>query len=166
MALWPRGSSSLKLTAFWVSEGWTSFPRSLVLQGPLVQSSALLDWGVGGGARALLLFPPQTWPSLPAHCRNSCPGSSNPQSSSLGESLSEGQRGPGSAEGCGGETNVGVSGGEPMGTGGRGDTWLRCPAAFPGSTASWGPGPLLPPPLPQQGHKPLCHRKAASHCHQ
>lgn len=75
-----------------------AFPRNLTPQRPLVQSSALLEGGEGTGA--CLFLPPQTQPFLHPHCRNLCPGSSTPQSSSPGESLSRGRRGLGSAEGC------------------------------------------------------------------
>ena len=109
--------------------------------GPVLCPAGVGSW-VGG---SLAPSPPN--PILPPpHCRNLRPGSSNPQSSSLGESPSECQRGLGSAEGCGGDT-VGLSGGDPMGTGGRGGRLAQMPRSLPWIPSQLGTWPFSLPPL-------------------
>lgn len=141
---WPRGCLSLTPTAFCVFKCLTSSHRSLALEGPL--ASPLPCWSGSWVGGSLAPSPPN--PILPPpHCRNLRPGSSNPQSSSLGESPSECQRGLGSAEGCGGDT-VGLSGGDPMGTGGRGGRLAQMPRSLPWIPSQLGTWPFSLPPLP------------------
>lgn len=113
--------------------------------GPLVQSSVLLEWGEGGQGLACP-SPHQTQAFLHSPCRNLHPGSSRPQSSSLGESSGGGQRGPAQWRAVGGISSGPVEltqWGQDVGVG----TWLRCPAAFP--------GPLSPHLSPSRGTNPF-----------
>lgn len=60
---------------------------------------------------------------------------------------------------------VEVSGGDMRGTGGRGGHLARGSSCLPwthGRLETWA----LCLTSPCQGHKPLCHRQAAAHCHQ
>ena len=64
-------------TAFCVFKCLTSSRRSLALQRPLGQSSALLEWGAGWGAR--LLLPHQTRSSLPLTAETCVLGAATPR---------------------------------------------------------------------------------------
>ena len=74
---WPRGCLSLTPTAFCVFKCLTSSRRSLALEGPLGQSSALLEWGAGWGAH--LLLPHQTRSSLPLTAETCVLGAATPR---------------------------------------------------------------------------------------
>lgn len=113
----------------------------------LGQSSALLEWGAGLGAR--LLLPHQTRSSLPLTAETHVLGAATTRALPSVSPLSKPQRGPGLAEGGGGDT-VGLTpcGGDPMGTGGRGGRLAQMPRCLPLIPSQLGTWPLSLLPLP------------------
>ena len=113
----------------------------------LGQSSALLEWGAGWGAR--LLLPHETQSSLPLTAETHVLGAATPRALPSVSPLSEHQRGAGLAKGCGGDM-VGLTtcGGDPMGTGGRGRRLAQMPRCLPWIPIQLGTWPFSLLPLP------------------